>query len=495
MGGLPLRMPGPLVVVLAPRRNRSLVTMTDHALRAALVSALIAAAACGSPAPSDYATAVQDPELLHGSVLATTDAMVQSITSPPVASRTYAYASIAAYEALRPGHPGYASLAGQVRGLEPVPTPAPEAGVSLPLASVAAFLSVAEALVFAPERVASHRDSLLDDLRRAGVPSRVTDASFEHGDRVARHVLAWAATDNIKAARAGARFVVEQEPGRWQPTQPAYMDALEPNWMMLRPFVMDSASQFRPVPPHPFDMRDGSPFHRELMEVYEVGRTLTPEQKLIAAFWDCNPYALQAQGHMMVAVKKISPGGHWMGIAGIASRESGADMMRSAEAYARVGMAIADGFISVWDEKYRSVLIRPETVIMTRLDPSWRPFLQTPPFPEYTSGHSVISAAAAEVLTDLFGDGFAFEDDVEVPYGLPARSFTSFRQAAEEAAVSRLYGGIHYRMAVENGLVQGRALGQTIIDRARFRPASLAQAPSSSGPSGPSSTDGAAAPH
>lgn len=437
---------------------------------------LIATSACGTPAPEQYAAAVNDPGLLHEAVLATTDAMVQDITSPPVASRNYAYASVAAYEALRPGFPEYASLAGHLRGLEPVPAPDPEVELSLPLASVAAFLAVAESLVFSPERVTSHRERLISELARAGVPRKVIRASVAHGGRVAEHILAWAATDNIKAARAGSRYVVEQLPGRWQPTGPAYMDALEPNWRVLRPFVMDSASQFRPVPPHPYDMRPGSPFHTQLLEVYEIGRNLTPEQKEIAAFWDCNPYALEAQGHMMVAVKKISPGGHWMGIAGIAARESGADMMGTAEAYARVGVALADAFISVWDEKYRSVLVRPETVILQEVDPSWRPFLQTPPFPEYTSGHSVISAAAAEVLTDMFGEDFAFVDDVEVPYGLPARSFRSFRQAAEEAAVSRLYGGLHYRMAAENGLVQGRSLGQRVVERVRTRSAGLASA-------------------
>lgn len=252
------------------------------------------------------------------------------------------------------------------------------------------------------------------------------------------------------------------------------MDGLEPHWMMLRPFAMDSASQFKPLPPHPYDMREGSAFHQQMMEVYEIGRNLTDEQREIASFWDCNPYALEARGHFMFASKKISPGGHWMGITALAARTSGADLMRSAKAYARVSAAVADGFISVWDEKYRSVLVRPETVIRKEIDRSWRPVLQTPPFPEYTSGHSVISAAAAEVLTDLFGENFAFDDDVEVVYGLPVRLFGSFREAAEEAAVSRLYGGIHYRMAAENGLVQGRAVGQHLLERVRSREPVLA---------------------
>jgi membrane-associated phospholipid phosphatase len=158
-----------------------------------------------------------------------------------------------------------------------------------------------------------------------------------------------------------------------------------------------------------------------------------------------------------------------MGIVGIAARKSGADLMRSAEAYARTAIALADGFISVWDEKYRSNLVRPETAINAHLDERWAPLLQTPPFPEYTSGHSGISTAAATVLTDQFGEGFAFTDSTEIAYGLPVRSFTSFNQAAAEAAISRLYGGIHYRMAIEEGVSQGRKVGELVVQRVRTR--------------------------
>jgi membrane-associated phospholipid phosphatase len=158
-----------------------------------------------------------------------------------------------------------------------------------------------------------------------------------------------------------------------------------------------------------------------------------------------------------------------MGIVAIAARTAGADLMRSAEAYARTAIALADGFISVWDEKYRSNLVRPETVINAHLDEQWEPLLQTPPFPEYTSGHSGISTAAATVLTDQFGEGFAFADSTEIAYGLPVRSFSSFNEAAAEAAISRLYGGIHYRMAIEEGVSQGRKVGELVVQRVRTR--------------------------
>jgi len=167
----------------------------------------------------------------------------------------------------------------------------------------------------------------------------------------------------------------------------------------------------------------------------------------------------------MHATKKITPGGHWMGIAAIACRNTKSSFLKSAQVYAITSIALADGFISCWDEKYRSNLVRPETVINEYIDEDWKPLLQTPPFPEYTSGHSVISGAAAVALTEIFGDNFAFDDDTEVEFGLPVLSLISFYHASEEAAVSRLYGGIHYRTAIDNGVIQGRKLGAFIMNK------------------------------
>ena len=439
----------------------------------ALSAVLALAAGCG-PAADGYRDAAVDPALLHGAVLRSTEAMLEAVTSPPVSARTYAYASIAAREAMRGESTDYPSFVGRLNGLTDVPSPA--AGTLLPLAGVHAYLTVAEALVFAPERVAAYRDSIQRRLLDDGMPEEVLAGSAEYGAAVGKHVLAWAGADGIKKARASGRLEIRNEAGLWIPTPPAYFDAVEPNWAMLRPFVLDTASQFAPAAHAPFDLGEGSDFRRQAMEVYQVGKTLTPEQRLIAAFWDCNPFAVQSQGHVVTSAKKISPGGHWLGITGQALRASEADMLRAADAYARVSIALADGFISVWDEKFRSVRVRPVTVIQQHIDPTWQPLLQTPPFPEYPSGHSVISSAAAEVLTDLFGDGFAFRDSTEMAFGLPPRDFSSFRQAAQEAALSRLFGGIHYRDGIENGLVQGRAIGQRVNARLSGEALSLAVA-------------------
>jgi hypothetical protein len=248
------------------------------------------------------------------------------------------------------------------------------------------------------------------------------------------------------------------------------MDGLEPHWNKIRSFVLDSADQFKPIPPPKFSMNKNSDFYKELVEVYEISKEITKkgdtsEEIAIAQFWDCNPYVSVTRGHLMFAVKKITPGAHWIGITKIAAKKEKADFNRTVFAYTKTSIAIADAFISCWDEKFRSNLVRPETLINTYFDDEWKPILQTPPFPEYTSGHSVVSGAASTVLTSIFGDNFSFSDDTELPFGLPIRSYKSFKHAADEAAISRMYGGIHYRTAVEVGVVQGRKVGELVTDK------------------------------
>jgi hypothetical protein len=426
---------------------------------------------CGHARANGRADAPQS-ELLHAAAAQLTDVIVYDIFSPPQASRVYAYASIAAYEALRHDDSTYRTLAGQLNGLTPVPAPDPAARYHLPLAGIHAFMTVGRALTFSQQRMDSLRSAMHERIRRTGIPAPVYQRSIAYGDLVAKHILAWAKEDHFLQTRGMSKYTVTREPGRWTPTPPAYMDAVEPNWAKVRPFVMDSASQFRPAPPFPFDTAPASPFFREALEVYEVGKRLTDEQQQLVAFWDDNPYVMHVQGHAMFATKKTTPGGHWMNITAIAARKARADLMQSAEAYARTAIALADGFISCWDEKFRSAVVRPETFINTYLDEGWQPLLQTPPFPEYTSGHSVISTAAAVVLTEQFGPAFAFTDSTETRYGIPVRSFSSFEQAAAEARISRLYGGIHYRRAIEEGGVQGQRVGEHVLRRIRTRSAS-----------------------
>lgn len=418
---------------------------------------------------NEYKEKVDDPELIHKSMKQLTDIIVYDIFSPPVASRVYVYPSIAAYEAMVHDDSSYQSLAGQLNGLTGVPKPDPEKEISFPIASVQAFLKTGKYFIFSEDRLEAFQKKVYQQIEDMDVPEDVFENSIEYGSIVSDHILAWADKDNYKQTRTFPKYTVTDEAWRWQPTPPVYMEAIEPHWNKIRTFVLDSSTQYVPEPPTKYNMQEESRFYEELMEVYEVGNELTEEQSEIAKFWDCNPYVANTKGHMMFATKKITPGGHWIGITAIASRKANANMMKTVAAYAKVSIALADAFISCWDEKYRSSLVRPETLINRHIDEDWAPLLQTPPFPEYTSGHSVISAAAALTLTDIFGEPFHFLDTTEVEYGLPARSFNSFVEASNEAAISRLYGGIHYRPACEIGIHQGRKVGSFIIDNIQMR--------------------------
>lgn len=439
----------------------------------ALISIL---AGCSKKDDGKWRERIHNPELLHRSVKHVTDVIVHDIFSPPVASRIYAYMSVAAYEAAIAGNPKYQSLAGQLTDFKLVPKPEPNAEYSFEVASVQAALKVGRTLVFSDDKMEEFSQKVLAEIRETGIPEEVMNRSLEYGNKVAEHVIAWSGTDNYKQSRSFPKYSIVDDPSTWKPTPPAYMDAVEPHWAKIRTFVIDSAGQFKPAPGTKFSTEKNSQFYKEAVEVYEMGKNLSEEQRSIASFWDCNPFVMNVKGHVMFATKKISPGGHWMNITHVACKKVNADFAQSAEAYARVSLTLVDGFISCWDEKYRSRLIRPETYINQYIDENWVPLLQTPPFPEYTSGHSVISSASAVALTRLFGDNFSFVDSTEVEFGMPSRSFNSFMQASEEAAISRMYGGIHYRPAVEQGFIEGKTLGTFIADRLRTRQEDLAVA-------------------
>lgn len=414
---------------------------------------------------TNWKAKTEKPEYIHRAIKKMTDVMVHDIYSPPVASRTYAYITIAGYEAGLHGNAAYQSIASQVRGLKAVPKPKHGEEYSFTLAAVHAILTVGKTMVISEQVIEDFYAANLLAFKQAGMPEAVFLRSLAYGQQVAAQVLAWAAEDNYRQTRTFTKYALDTEAGTWKPTPPSYMKAVEPHWNKLRTFLIDSVQQFRPKPPTPFSTDSSSQFYKEALEVRNAGLNLSEDQLAAANFWDCNPFKMNLNGHVMFASKKISPGGHWINITRLACEKAGLGMAESLEAYACLSIAMADAFIICWDEKYRSKVIRPETYINKYIDGAWTPLLQTPPFPEYTSGHSVVSGAAAVILTRIFGDKFAYADSTELEFGIPVRNFTSFHQAAEEAAISRLYGGIHYMPAIRNGLEEGKKLGQFLCQR------------------------------
>ncbi len=377
--------------------------------------------------------------------------------SPPVASRSFAYLGITLHEALVGGPGGLVSLAGQVQGLTALPKP--PAGLDPALVLQGAFTTAIPVLFSrtgptgqrAMAAMAARQDKAL-----AGRADAATDAaSRAHGAAVAAHILAWAETDGgaeIENMGFPMEAAKDKLLSQWVPTSKVAVQQapLLPYWGTVRTFVLSSGADCGLPPPPDFSEEPGSAFYNEAKEVYDTSRSLTDEQKLIARFWSDDP------------MLSSTPPGHWISIMlGIFARDA-TPIDRQAEVLALLGIAVADAFIACWDAKFKYDLVRPITYIRRLFDPKWEPLLNTPPFPEYPSGHSTQSGAAAGVLTALFGEGFGFDDATHEDDGLPVRPYASFAEAANEAAISRLYGGIHFRAAIDQGLAQGACIAAKV---------------------------------
>ena len=433
-----------------------------------LFSVLIVVCSCNSEDKS-YNNVFNDPLLYAKTVKELNNVVMQNNFPPIIASRNYAYANIAAYETIAIWDKRYASLTGYIKHLPALPR-LDTTRVNFHYASLLAYCKVGEAVTF-PSGSMKTYTAMLDSLVKvSGMPDAVKLASNHLADSVANHILRWSKKDNYAETRTATKYTITNEEGRWVPTPPAYLQALEPNWNKIRPLVMDSASQFMPPRPPSFNMNDKtSKFYQEVLAVKNAGDSLTDEQKHIAMFWDDLGSKTIVNGHVMFTAKKFSPTGHWMNIVGIAAEKAKIDFNTTVYAYTKTAIAMYDAFIQCWDEKYRSNLVRPETAINQYIDQEWHPFLQTPPFPEYTCGHSTISAAAAEALTNVFGDNFAYTDTSELEFGIANRSFTSFRHAAIENNWARFYGGIHFHHSCIISTEYGRKVGQWTNDRLQVK--------------------------
>lgn len=414
--------------------------------------------------PEQYNAKAANPQLLYDCSKTLTDIMIHDIFKPPVASRIYGYSYLAAYEALRPGYTGYASMMGKLNGSKATPQPDSGAAYCYPIASLTAFMTVGRALTFSADLWDTFDKTFKPRLKALQIPDEVYERSVQYGEQVAKHILEYASKDHYKETR-GFRYSVTNKPGTWVPTPPAYADACEPQWNTVRLFTLDSARQFRCPPPAKYDLNHNSPFWKLTEEVYTIGQRQDKTEQAIAYFWDDNAFVTNISGHVMFASKKMSPPGHWLAIATTLARQQKLNMVQAAQLFSLTSIAMFDAFIACWDEKYTHIRIRPETVINTNIDPQWRPFLETPAFPEYVSGHSDISAAAGKVIEQLIGNNVAFTDSTELPYGHGVRSFASVEAAYQEASVSRVYGGIHYRDGVEEGTIQGEHVGQHVLQR------------------------------
>jgi hypothetical protein len=378
--------------------------------------------------------------------------------SPPVASRAFGYAAVALYEALVPGTDGLRPLGEVLAGLPAQSTAGRNAAYDWQVVANSALASILRSLFpTAPPEQREAIDTLearLDRSLSSSTPPGVLDRSRRRGQDVAAAVFEWSKGDGGHEGylRNFPPYAPPVGPGLWVPTPPGFLPALQPFWGGNRCFAIAGAADCPPGEHPPYSEDESSAFFAEGLEVFDTVLGLTPEQEAIARFWSDDPGTTS------------TPPGHSISIATQVLRREDTSLARAAEVYAKVGISVCDAFIACWHQKQVYNLLRPVTYLQRLVDPSWLPILVTPPFPEYPSGHSVQSGAAFQVLTDLFGEGYAFVDHTHDERGFEPRTFGSFREAAEEAAISRLYGGIHFRAAIERGLEQGICIGRRVSD-------------------------------
>ena len=401
----------------------------------------------------------RDPDVLPGySAHAWLWAVYQVVwregNTPTNAARIYGYLAVAMYEAVAAASSTLRTLTGQLTGLHPLPQ-TPSARTDAPCVMAGAVRTVTDHLLRsvspqAKRYLAQIFEGEIQARRQAGVSAGVVSASVEHGVRLGRALVAWISADG-QAGTLGRSYTAPLGESLWRPSPPNFGVAVEPYWGEVRPMVLRRADEVVPVAHLPYSANEGSAFWDQGRTTYETGLTLTQAQRETAMFWRDNPHSSGL------------PSGHWMQITRQVCEQQGLSLTRSVEAYARTGIALHDAFLNCWTWKYRHNLIRPVDYVHAHIDPEWTTWVDTPQFPDYTSGHSVASAAAATVLNDLLGDiGFS---DTNTVRDWGTREFGSFREAAEEAALSRLYGGIHYPMSIEFGMDQGNEVGALVVER------------------------------
>lgn len=389
--------------------------------------------------------------------------------TPPVAARAYAYGGLAMYEALVGGLTNNQSLAGQLSSLTTLPKSETTKVYNWALSANAAEATILRALyteASRPQAVANKKsiDSLETVLKTAykvSVAQDVIDRSEKLGQDIANAIFEWSKTDGGHEGykrNFPASYVVPVFDGAWQTTENGQKIPMQPTWGTNRTFVPANQNMVMPTP-IAFSSSLVSPYFTAYFEVYNKNKALTDEEKQIAVWWADNP------------VETFTPPGHSYNIANIAVKQTKSTLGKAAEAFARTGITVNDAFINCWKCKYKYNNERPYTMIRRTVDANWKPFWPAPPFPGFPSGHATQSGAVSTVLTDFFGDNFAFVDnshvgrvkDASTGVEFKARSFKSFNQFAIESADSRFYGGIHTRQDNETGLAEGRKIGANVL--------------------------------
>jgi hypothetical protein len=391
--------------------------------------------------------------------------------SPTYSSRSLGYLGLTMYECIVHSDPTLRSMSGQLNGLNNLPLPSPGVDYYWSLALNAGQDTLLKLLYPLNENLGAINTKSIDSLanlialeERKTVSSSVATASEKIGIDIALAIYNWSLTDGGHKGfnrNFDPNFVFPSGPSYWVPPvagQTVSRYPLHPFWGNNRTFI--PANSIIPVPAIvPYSNDPSSAYYKLYNDVYVKNKILTDAEKNIAAWWADDPS------------ETFSPPGHSYNLTTIAIKNANASLAKAAEAYARTGMAVADAFINCWKAKVTYFNERPSSFVRANIDATWKQYWPEPPFPAFPSGHSTQGAAAATVLTDVFGDNFSFSDNSHtgewryVPVAVQlnfTRSFNSFWDMAVECAYSRFLGGIHTVQDNQTGLDEGKLIGQNV---------------------------------
>jgi PAP2 superfamily len=392
--------------------------------------------------------------------------IMKSGISPTSAARIHGYVGLALYECINSGSPTYRSMAKQLNGFDAPPSP-----TLLLLWDVVAdetMHAVSDSLfsyIYGSLADYNYIRKALDTLqtrhkiyfKNRYKNNKSVEESVKFGRKMASYVYQYSKTDGghrvsmDETVARDYRHYQAPEGSSWDDSKTKAGISVQPTWGKNRTFIKGVYAQTKPADPIPFSKDPNSDFYKQAMELYEITRELTFEQRLIAEYW---------RDDITVT---YTPGGHTIHILVNALEKEKATLDKFAYAYAKTSIALNDAFVCCWETKYTTNCIRPITYIKELIDKRFKPSFFTPQFPEYTSGHSTQWGASAEILSSIFGNEYAFTDQTDyLRDKLVPRQFKSFEEAAQEASMSRIYAGVHFRQACEVGLEQGKRIGRIV---------------------------------
>lgn len=385
------------------------------------------------------------------------DQTINDQLSPPVSSRVFAYANLGYYMAyhLNDDSEKIKELVFNNRARQ-IPS-GPTDLFDMDTFEVAnyIFLKIAMTLAY---------DTTIMSAEFKNLQPKLDKNETVYGNVIYSSIAALMSSDGFKERTSLKKYEASDQLMAYQLTPPVYRLPIEPHWGTLKTFMVNKPDSFI-INPTNNTFYSEDVFKKENKKLYNTSLKFKEKEQQIAYFWDCNPVHVNTIGHAKTITYRSTPAGHWLSIMTQIMDTSDIPQQKQAYIYTLSAMVMADAFIICWKNKFIVNSIRPVSYINQKIDTRWVPYLETPSFPEYPSGHSFVSSSCSYILTKIFSDKYKFTDKSQLSYGAVVRSFNSFDEAAKEAGLSRFYGGIHYKNSIRDGYKQGQMLGSHIWEQ------------------------------